>query len=137
MVERLIVKLLAALAGAIAVAACGAHTGGLQNGQNQTTVQNLNQFSADDLVAVMARAGLAVPNPRDVTQRDCPQIGCASKVDTDTVSIMKFLTPGRAELYAGSIHDRFLIEDVVVSFSPAVPAGARTAYESAVKRAIE
>ena len=88
-------------------------------------------------MAAIAKAGLAVPNPRDVTQRDCPAIGCAKKVDTDTVSIMQFPTPGRAELYAANIHDRLLVEDVVMMFSPSVPAGARPAYENAVKGAIE
>ena len=63
--------------------------------------------------------------------------GCTIKVETDTVSIMKFPTPGSAELYAGSIQHRFQIADVVMSFSPAVSAGERPAYDDAVKRAIE
>ena len=120
---------------AVGLMSCGSNTRG--NPSQTPVIQNINPLTADDLVAAIAKAGLPVPNRRDVTQRDCPQIGCVQKVDTDTVSILKFPTPGRAQLYAGSIHDRLLIEDVVMTFGPAVAAGDRPAYEGAVKRAIE
>ena len=129
---------MASLLVAVGVAGCGSNTGprGTQGGQTPA-IQNLNPLTVDDLLAAIAKAGLAVPNPRDVTPRDCPTIGCAKKVETDTVSIMEFPTPGRAELYAATIHDRLLIEDVVMTFSSSVPVGQRPAYESAVKSAIE
>jgi hypothetical protein len=123
---------------AVGLVSCGSHTRNTQGAQTQTPViQNINPLTADDLVAAIAKSGLAVPNPHDVTQRDCPQIGCLQKVETDTVSIMKFPTPGRAQLYAGSINDRLLIEDVVMTFAPSLAPGQRPAYVSALKRAIE
>jgi hypothetical protein len=77
-----------------------------------------------------------MPNPRDVTQR-CPEIGCANKVETDTVGIIKFPTPGNAQLYAGSIQHAFQIEDVVMTFTSLVPTNGQLADEEAVKRAIQ
>ena len=99
--------------------------------------RTLNPFTAEDLVALIGNAGLAAPNPRDVTQRDCPATGCAEKVETDTVSIIKFRTVGQAQLYAGSMHSVFQITDVVMTFSPSLPTSQRRAYEDVVTHAIE
>jgi hypothetical protein len=125
----------AALVVLIAVAACDTNRTRAPEQVNPSSVR-LNPATVDDLLASIAKAGLAAPNPHDVTQRDCPAVGCASKTETDTVSIMVFPTPGRAELYAGSTHNVFLVEDVVLSFSPSLPADQRAVYEEAVKRAI-
>jgi len=81
--------------------------------------------------------GWAVPNPRDVTARDCPEIGCTAKVDTDAVSIIRFPSPGKAQLYAGSRHQVFQSADVVMTFSPSVPPSLQVEYERVVQRAIE
>jgi hypothetical protein len=102
----------------------------------QTPVINLDPFSANDILAAVSDAGLPVPNPRDVTPQECPEIGCTDKVDTDTVSIMKFASPGGAQLYAGSTPGVVQIVDVVLTFSATVPPGQRRDYELAVKRAI-
>jgi len=132
--RRCLLAVAIALLSLLAVTACGANT---RSGHSEATVNILNPVTVDELLASIANAGLSVTNPRDVTSRDCPEIGCATKVETDTVSIMKFPTPGSAELYAGTIQNRFQIADVVMSFSPSVPAGQRPAYNEAVKRAIE
>jgi hypothetical protein len=135
-----------ALLGLLLMAACGATTPTTvgHDTATQTRLTNgnppgevLNPSTIADLLAAIANAGLAAPNPRDVTQRDCPDIGCMTKIDTDTVSIIKFSTTGRAELYAGSTHHVFLIEDVVMTFADSVPTGQRLEYERAVKRAVE
>lgn len=122
-----------------ALTACGARTASNRIPGNQSPASNinLNISTVDDLLASIANAGLAAPNPRDVTQRDCPAIGCIVKVETDTVSIMRFPTSGRAQLYAGSTHHVFLIEDVVIGFSPAVSMNEKLAYEAAVERVME
>ena len=76
--------------------------------------------------ASIARNGLPVPNPRDVTNAECPEIGCIEKVDTDTVSIMKFPSSGRAEIYAASTHNVFQIVDVAADRDhPAVRTAGR------------
>jgi hypothetical protein len=96
----------------------------------------LNTTTVGELVAAFTDAGLAVPNAHDVGPQKCPQIGCIDAVDTDTVSIMKFPSTGKAELYAASIPRMFLVEDVVVVFSSAVSPEARRAYEQVAKHAI-
>jgi hypothetical protein len=135
-----------AVLGLLLTAACGANppTTAGHDTATQTRLTNgnppgevLNPSTIADLLAAIANAGLAAPNPRDVTQRDCADIGCMTKIDTDTVSIIKFPTTGRAELYAGSTHHVFLIEDVVMTFAESVPTDQRLAYERAVKRAVE
>jgi hypothetical protein len=125
--------------GLFVVAACGGHVATYQTpGRHSDAANNgsLNSLTVHDILASIGKAGLAVPNPRDVTQNDCPEIGCTDMVETDTVSIIKFLTPGRAQLYAGSTHHVFQIEDVVMTFSSLVPTSQQLAYEEAVKRAI-
>lgn len=131
------------LIGLFAMAGCSTNTAPTAN-HSQTGANNadqsgevLNPSTIDDLFASIAKSGLPAPNPRDVTQRDCPRIGCLRKIETDTVSIAKFPTTGRAEQYAGSTHHVFLIEDVVMSFAGSVPPGQDQEYERAVKRAIE
>jgi hypothetical protein len=115
------------------------HSGAPDREQSlRTTISNrLNPLTIKDILVSIGKAGLAVPNPRDVTQRDCPEIGCANKVETDTVSIIKFPTPGKAQLYAGSTGHAFQIEDVVMTFTSLVRTNEQLAYEEAVKRAVE
>lgn len=96
----------------------------------------LNTATASGLVAAFTKAGLQVPNPRDVTQAKCPPIGCVEAVDSDTVSIIKFPGTGKAERFAGATPDIFLIEDIVLVFSPAVPAAQRGSYEQIARRAV-
>jgi hypothetical protein len=130
----------------VAAAACGVNTAtdrpdGSQRASPTATRSPptviLNPSTVDDLLASIANAGLAVPNPRDVTARDCPDIGCTTKVETDTVSIIRFPSPGQAQVYAGSRHQVFQIADVVMIFSPSVPPSRQVEYQRVVKRAIE
>lgn len=126
--------------GLLAAAACASPTATdeTEDGRNDTTTSySLNPLTVEDIVVSIGDAGLAVPNPRDVTQRDCPVIGCTSKVETDTVSIIKFASPGSAQVYAASTPSHFQIADVVMTFSPVVPTSEQPAYAAAVKRAIE
>jgi hypothetical protein len=125
--------------GLIALSGCGPaavnQPGGA--GSQPPATEYLNPSTTDDLLKSIAGAGLPAPNPRDVTGRDCPAIGCTSKVDTDTVSIVWFPTTGRAELYAGTTHHVFQIEDVVLVFPPDATSAVQADYERAVERAIE
>lgn len=140
-------RLAATIVVVLAAAACGANTEAPRVQDRPTSELPANSFplpsagphpsSLEELVAYIANAGLAVPNPRDVTQRDCPAIGCTRKVQTDTVAIMAFSTPGKAQLYAGSTSEVFQVANVVMSFSAAVPIDQRPAYQAAVQRAIE
>jgi hypothetical protein len=58
-------------------------------------------------------------------------------VETDTVAIMTFSTPGKAMLYAGSTSDVFQITTVVMSFPASMPTDQRRAYAAAVRRVVE
>jgi hypothetical protein len=143
--DRSTVALISAV-GLLAVSACGSSTEAprIQDSPTENSVISLTPSSVnphpstlEELVAYIANAGLAVPNPRDVTQRDCPAIDCTSKVETDTVAIMTFSTPGKAMLYAGSTSDVFQITTVVMSFPASMPTDQRRAYAAAVRRVVE
>jgi hypothetical protein len=124
----------AALLGLLAVAACATTTETPPAHSRVSVV--LDPASVDDLLTAITKSGLAAPHPHDVTSRDCPQLGCAAKIETDTISIIKFPQTGSAEQYASWTDDRYQIADVVVTFPPSMPGGQRTGYENAVKRAI-
>ena len=68
--------------------------------------------SAWTLVNVLTAAGLAAPNPRDVTDQRCPDIHCAGAVATDTVSILIFGRSRDAQLYEPSLSNGYQIGDV-------------------------
>ena len=88
------------------------------------------------LVNVLTAAGLAAPNPRDVTDQRCPDIHCAGAVATDTVSILIFGRSRDAQLYEASLSNGYQIGDVVLEFAPTIDAAQRTAYERIVARAV-
>jgi hypothetical protein len=92
--------------------------------------------SAWTLVNVLTAAGLAAPNPRDVTDQRCPDIHCAGAVATDTVSILIFGRSRDAQLYEASLSNGYQIGDVVLEFAPTIDAAQRTAYERIVARAV-
>jgi hypothetical protein len=92
--------------------------------------------SAWTLVKVLTAAGLATPNPRDVTDQRCPDIHCAGAVATDTVSILIFSRSRDAQLYEASLSNGYQIGDVVLEFAPTIDAAQRTAYERIVARAV-
>jgi hypothetical protein len=92
--------------------------------------------SAWTLVKVLTAAGLAVPNPRDVTAQRCAEIHCAGAVAADTLSILIFARSRDAQLYEASLSNGYQIGDVVLEFAPTVDAAQRTAYERVVVRAV-
>lgn len=117
------------------VAACATHAPTTQSSE-PTAPAILNTATASGLVAAFTKAGLQVPNSHDVTQAKCPKIGCVEAVDSDTVSIIKFPGTGTAERFAGTTPDMYLIEDIVLVFTPAVAAGQRVTYEQIARRAV-
>ncbi len=122
----------------VAVAGCGPSETSPPGSQASAGNAGIfNNRSVDDLVTAIQRSGLPAPNPSNVTARDCPAIGCVEKVDTDTVSVMKFPTTGRAELYAGSTQHRFQIADVVLTFGPMLSPSQQQQYERVITREIQ
>ncbi|MDT7762066.1 MAG: hypothetical protein QOC63_1486 [Mycobacterium sp.] len=86
------------------------------------------------LVKDITAAGLAVPNPRDVTEQRCADIHCAGAVAADTVSILVFGRSRDAQLYESSLSNGYQVGDVVLEFAPTTAAAQRTAYETVVAR---
>ena len=56
--------------------------------------------------------------------------------DTDTVSILKFPSTGRAELYAAAVRDMLQVEDIVVVYAPTMTGEQKAAYGQVVKTAM-
>ena len=82
--------------------------------------------------------GLAISGQRDATSELCGSAGCTKAYAFDQLSILKFPTTGRAELYNGSVDDAYQVLDLVVTF-PADGAGSenRERYEEAIRQAVQ
>ena len=96
----------------------------------------LNDVSVAHVLDAINRAKLPVVNVRDSTSSRCPEAGCVEATDTDTISILKFPSTGRAELYAAAVPDMLQVEDLVVVFAPTLTAEQKTAYGTVVKKAM-
>ncbi|QEN13022.1 hypothetical protein ACRDU6_10360 [Mycolicibacterium sp. ELW1] len=96
----------------------------------------LNNVSVAEVLNAITKAKLPAVNARDETASTCPTAGCLEATDTDTVSILKFPSTGRAELYAAAVPDMLQVEDIVVVFAPTLTSEQKTAYGQAVKNAM-
>ena len=93
----------------------------------------LNDVSVAAVLGAISKARLPVLNARDTTASRCPEAGCVQATDTDTVSILKFPSTGRAELYAAAVPDMLQVEDIVVVFAPTLTGEQKAAYGQVVK----
>ena len=57
-------------------------------------------LTARAVIQGLARSGLLVPNPLDVTAQICPSNGCDQSIVTDTVRVTSFPSPEAAKRYA-------------------------------------
>jgi hypothetical protein len=116
--------------------ACGHHDshGAAANVQGGAVM--LNDVSVASVLDAIAKAKLPVANVHDATASKCPDAGCVQATDTDTVSILKFPSTGRAELYAAAVPQMVQVEDIVVVFAPTVTSDQKAAYGQAVKNAV-
>jgi len=96
----------------------------------------LNSVSVTEVLNAIDEAHLPALNPHDATAALCPTAGCTEARATDTVSILKFPSTGRAELYAATIPDMVQVEDIVLVFAAAVGDPQKQAYSRVAKRAI-
>lgn len=97
----------------------------------------LNPASVDLIADRVEKDGLAMPNRRNVTSTECPKIGCSGKVASDTVSITKFPTTGKAEIYYSKTDPGtgFQIGNVVAGFASSLSDDQRQSYEGAITQA--
>ncbi|MGV9800522.1 hypothetical protein ACWDTP_20990 [Mycobacterium sp. NPDC003449] len=123
---------------AISVVGCGDRDGSATPAPTASAASApiLNPYTAEHLVKAIADAGLPVPNPREVTERQCQGIGCTADIETDTVSVITFPNTGRAELHAGVTPGAYQIANVVMTFAPSVAPERRGAYRSVLSRLV-
>ena len=96
----------------------------------------LNNVSTAAVLDAMSKAKLPTANAHDATAALCPEAGCVEARATDTVSILKFPSTGRAELYASSMPKMMQVEDIVLVFDKTVSDAQKAAYGQVVKKAI-
>lgn len=96
----------------------------------------LNNVSVAQVLAAITKAKLPALNARDATESTCPTAGCLEATNTDTVSILKFPSTGRAELYAAALPDMLQVEDIVVVFAPTLTSEQQAAYGQVVKNSM-
>jgi hypothetical protein len=121
---------------AAALQGCAARNSGAPAAGTPGGTVMLNGVSVAAVLDAMTKAKLPVLNARDATASRCPEAGCLQAVDTDTVSILKFPSTGRAELYAAGVRDMLQVEDLVVVFAPMLTSEQKVAYEQVVKNAV-
>jgi hypothetical protein len=122
----------AALLAAV-LAGCGAHDSHGLGKHGPRDAVMLNDVSVATVLDAIAKAKLPVLNARDTTSSRCPEAGCMEATDTDAVSILKFPSTGRAELYAAAVPDMLQVEDIVVVYAPTLTGEQKAAYGQVVK----
>ncbi|WP_397545617.1 hypothetical protein [Saccharopolyspora rosea] len=70
--------------------------------------------TAQQVVEQFERDGLPVPNPRDNTEQNCPQLGCAQLMTTDAVSVLSFADEAAAGGFAGKLGESAHQEGTIV-----------------------
>ncbi len=118
---------------AAVLAGCGGHDSHGAGARAPGAAVMLNDISVATVLDAMAKAKLPVLNARDTTSSRCPEAGCVQATDTDAVSILKFPSTGRAELYAAAVRDMLQVEDIVVVYAPTVSDEQKAAYGQVVK----
>ncbi|WP_149438941.1 hypothetical protein [Mycolicibacterium sp. P1-5] len=126
--------LVAAVVAATALQGCGAqHT---RPTPTTAGAVMLNNVSAAQVLDAITKAKLPALNARDATASTCPTAGCLEATNTDTVSILKFPSTGRAELYAAAVPDMLQVEDIVVVFASTLSAEQKAAYGQVVRNSM-
>jgi hypothetical protein len=124
--------IIAAVLLASALAGCGARDSGANTRHDAVM---LNDVSVAAVLSAITKANLPASNPHDSTAARCPEAGCLQATDTDTLSILKFPSTGRAELYAAAVRDMLQVEDIVVVFAPTLTSEQKAAYGQVIKSA--
>ncbi|MDA3643205.1 hypothetical protein LZ318_20640 [Saccharopolyspora indica] len=90
--------------------------------------------AAQQVVDQFVRDGLPVPNPRDNTEKSCPQLGCEQLITTDVVSVLSFVDESAATRFAGRFGpDAFSRGVIVLQYAAArTPEELRVQFESSL-----
>ncbi|GAY17741.1 hypothetical protein [Mycobacterium sp. shizuoka-1] len=121
---------------AAALAGCAGHHAAAPAPSAPQGAVMLNNVSVDAVMDGIAKANLPALNAHDVTAATCPEAGCLQATATDTVTILKFPSTGRAELYAAAVPDMLQVEDFVMVFAPTLTIEQKAAYGQVVTNAM-
>jgi len=128
---------MAALMLSAALAGCGGRdVGGKAPAGGAHGPALLNDVSTAAVLDAIIKAKLPAANAHNATDATCPEAGCVEARATDTVSILKFPSTGRAELYASSMPAMMQVEDIVLVFDKTVSDAQKADYAQVVKKAV-
>lgn len=128
--------LVVAVLAATVLPGCGPRDSGAPAPATPGGAVMLNNVSVPAVLDAIKKAKLPAVNAHDTTASTCPEAGCLQAIATDTVSILKFPSTGRAELYAAAVPDMLQVEDFVVVFAPTLTPEQKAAYGRVVKNAM-
>lgn len=75
------------------------------------------RLSAQQVVDGMTEAGLDAPNPRDVTEQECPASGCVEAVATDVVTVSRWKDADDAANYSSGLEQpAYSVDEFVIAF---------------------
>lgn len=95
-------RLAAAVVAALALAGCG--------GAGLTADEAVEEFTA---------AGLRAPNPRDVTDTVCAELGCEEAVETDVVTVFRWADSTQAAAHSANLKQpAYSLNTFVIAFPP-------------------
>ena len=93
-------------------------------------------ITAREAVDVFVEAGLPAPNPRDVTETSCSDIGCAEAVQTDVVTVYRWNANAEALAHAADLQQpAYSLNEFVITF-PAETEAETSAYANALRGAV-
>lgn len=108
-----------------------------QSSPTTSTVNNaVDPFSLDAILDHVEKQGLPVTGAKDTTDQTCATAKCDKAVTADQLTIARFASTGRAEVYAGTQEHMFQVLDIVVTFPADTSPAAREQYSEAVKSAL-
>lgn len=74
-------------------------------------------FTAHDAIDEFTAAGLSAPNPRDITDSACAEIGCVEAVATDVVTVFRWEESSQALAHsAGLKQPAYSLNEFVIAF---------------------
>lgn len=94
-----------------------------------------SQLTASEAVEIFVAEGLSAPNPQDVTETACAQIGCEEAVATDVVTVFRWEDSSQAIAHSGDLKQpAYSLDEFVITF-PVDTEVDTAAYAAALEEA--
>ncbi|GAB91577.1 hypothetical protein [Gordonia rhizosphera] len=124
-------------AGLLGVTACTSESSMTTATTSQSFVNNsIEPGTLDQIAAAVAGQNLALTGRRDATGELCGSTGCSAAVAFDQLTLLKFPSTGRAQIYAGKQEQSYQVLDLVIVFPDTMSAEERTKYSEAIRIAV-